>query len=101
MGKPFLGRLDLGWCGHCNVPLIGQRCSTCGSGALLVAYSPPGDVRPAMPGDMFALRSAIERGFAPAADPIRGRLVLLNAISSLEGMEEVIIGSLRHPVVPL
>ncbi|MCI0497675.1 MAG: phosphoadenosine phosphosulfate reductase family protein [Thermoplasmata archaeon] len=92
MVKPFLGRLDLGWCDRCNVPLLGPRCSTCGTAARPVAYSPPGDVRPAMQRDLEDIRRAIESGFAPAREPLRGRLVILNAISSQDGMEEIIIG---------
>ena len=92
MAKPFLGRLDLRWCGTCNVPLIGRRCDTCGSEGDAVTYSPPGDVRPASPRDIADLRTAIEGQFAPEIDLTGWGVLLLNAISSRDGLEEVIVG---------
>ncbi|MEM3341287.1 MAG: hypothetical protein QW728_01200 [Thermoplasmata archaeon] len=53
MSEVRRGRILLKWCRICNLPIISQnRCSLCNSPAEIVRVTPPGDARPAFPGDI-------------------------------------------------
>lgn len=88
--KPFEAALDyIFWCDACNVPLIRDRCGTCGADARPVRLSPPGDVRLCSPYERAIVRGLFEHDFG--CDPIGERLVLLNKIPGDDKADEVIV----------
>lgn len=93
-GPVILGKFGIGWCRRCNLPLLGKTCDRCGSPALAVALTPPGDARPAFDADLELLRSVIARQFGPqAAEQLfpRDKLVVLNRVPALDRADEVIL----------
>lgn len=95
MGKFFLGPLMLKWCTTCNLPIIMKnRCGICGGKSIIVDISPPGDIRPALPGDLQIIRGAVNdqygQGLGEKLIP-SNKIIILNKISSLERSEEVVV----------
>ncbi len=89
MGKPvYLGKLRLKWCDTCNVPLIGDKCSKCGSTGRKVSITPPGEVRIGYEGDLEVLNNALRRDFGCE---INRNVVLFNRVPHRDRMDEVII----------
>lgn len=95
MPKTFLGPLLLNWCKCCNLPILEAKiCGLCGSQTSKVKINPPGDVRPALKGDLNRLRDVIDRkygkniGYKMLPDD---KIILLNKVSSLERSDEVIV----------
>jgi len=102
MKPPYLGRISLWWCGACNLPLLGKKCSLCGRRGEKVEVSPPGDVRPAFKGDIELINSTTEEQFgAPLVE--EDKVCLLNKSSGLDRFDELIqdgrvLGSLAYEV---
>ncbi len=93
--KLYLGKLYLGWCPRCNVPLLGNVCSSCGSRAKEVKHTPPGDIRPAFPHDIDLIAEVIERYFSPEAgtlDFLYDRPVVLNPVPAEDKAYEIVVG---------
>ncbi len=80
----------IGWCGKCNVPVLGRACEICGSAPFEVRLSPPGDVRFASPKGRKLISDSFARAFG-VSDIINGKLVLLNKIPGLDRTDEIII----------
>ncbi len=101
MGKPvYLGKVKLGWCDRCNVPLLGERCDICGTRTRKLNITPPGEVRIGFEGDLKILREAIERQFGCV---FHRKTVLFNRVPHYDRMDEVIvdgrvIGNLRYDI---
>lgn len=88
--KPFEDALDyIFWCDACNVPLISEKCGTCGSTGRQVRLSPPGDVRFCSPYERTIIRDLFGRNYG--CDPLGERLILLNKIPGDDKADEVII----------
>jgi phosphoadenosine phosphosulfate reductase len=88
--KPFEQALDhMFWCDHCNVPLISGTCGACGNGGRMVLLSPPGDVRPCSPFERGILHGLLLDNYG--ADPLGGRIILLNKIPGDDKNDEVIV----------
>ncbi len=100
MKSPYLGKINLRWCTECNLPVLGKRCSVCGSETEDVSISPPGDVRPAFSSDIELINSTTLREFgSPLIDP--SKICLLNKSSGFDRFDEVIqdgrvLGSLYY-----
>ena len=93
-GPVILGKFKLGWCGSCNVPLLGKTCDRCGSKAVAVALTPPGDARPAFDGDLKLLCTIVAWQFGPqAAEQLlpKNKLVVLNRTPALDRADEVVV----------
>ncbi|MEM2414758.1 MAG: phosphoadenosine phosphosulfate reductase family protein [Thermoproteota archaeon] len=52
-------RTNLFWCRECNVPLLREKCNSCGSSAKEIPLPPYTDPRPAFQGDFEIIREAI------------------------------------------
>ncbi|MFO8133483.1 MAG: phosphoadenosine phosphosulfate reductase family protein [Thermoplasmatota archaeon] len=96
----YLGKLKLRWCHACNVPVLGDRCGTCGGETEQVRLTPPGDVRPAFLHDRMLLREVIMQQFGAALVP---EVVILNDAPAVDRMDEVIFdgrvaGTLRYDI---
>ncbi|WP_174591046.1 phosphoadenosine phosphosulfate reductase domain-containing protein [Methanocella conradii] len=87
----YLGKLVLHWCDSCNVPVLGKKCSRCGSPTRYVDCTPPGDVRPAFPFDVDLINKSIEESFGHP-DLIPGdKLVVLNKAPYEDRLDEVFV----------
>lgn len=96
--KPFEDALDyIFWCDACNVPLISEKCGTCGSTGRQVRLSPPGDVRFCSPYERTIIRDLFGRNYG--CDPLGERLILLNKIPGDDKADEVIIDGYTIAVV--
>jgi phosphoadenosine phosphosulfate reductase len=88
--KPFKEAQDhIFWCDSCNVPLITEKCDTCGSQGRQVRLSPPADVRPCFPYERSIIRGLLESEYG--YDLIGERLVLLNKVPGDDKADEVIV----------
>ncbi|NYT11448.1 MAG: phosphoadenosine phosphosulfate reductase family protein [Methanomassiliicoccales archaeon] len=96
MGAVRLGKILLRWCDHCDLPLLEEDvCGICGSEPKKVEMTPPGDPRPAFPGDIEVIRKVIDDQFGEGCGLVAipdGRIVLLNKVPALDRMDEVIVG---------
>ncbi len=101
MGRPvYLGKVKLGWCDRCNVPLLSSRCDLCGEHGRKLNITPPGEVRIGFEGDLNILRKAIMRQFGCE---FYRETVLFNRVPHYDRMDEVIldgrvIGNLRYDI---
>ena len=99
-----LGKIKLRWCERCNVPLIGERCSTCGSRGFPVDVTPPGDVRPAFEFDVGMMRGLVDGQFGEGCGKVLlpdNKVFLLNRAPAEDRMDEIIVdgrvvGALRY-----
>jgi len=89
-------QVRLRWCPNCNVPLIQDYCSRCGSRGFEVKVSPPGDVRPVFSGDLEIIKESLENEFRDYSLinllGIDRGLVLVNKVPHYDDMKEVIVG---------
>jgi phosphoadenosine phosphosulfate reductase len=88
MPEVRLGRVFLGWCDHCGLPLLDKECSVCGSHARNIPITPPGDYRLAFPGERERLEEIIEDGFG--VRPVLGYPLVVNKIPDIDMAREVI-----------
>lgn len=94
MSNPvYLGRVNIGWCDECNVPILGDRCDRCGSSPRKVSVTPPGEFKFPLQGDWnildIAFSDVLKSRFS---DVFSNYLVLLNRIPGPDRTEEVIVG---------
>lgn len=90
MSKPvYLGKLLLHWCSHCNVPVLGKKCS-CGESTQKVEVTPPGDIRPAFQYDIDHINAVSLKQFNAPLIP-EGHLVVMNKAPYDDRMEEIIV----------
>jgi len=82
------------WCRNCNVPLIGDRCSSCGEEGFRVELTPPGDVRPAFEYDVSMIRNILDRQFGDGCGVEllpENKVFLLNRAPAEDRMDEIIV----------
>ena len=101
MAEIRLGRVFLGWCDECNLPLLGKKCSICGSEARKIGITPPGDYRPAFPAEKERLEEVLRERFC--VDMRLDYPLIFNKIPDIDMMREVIwkgrvIGTLRFDI---
>ena len=99
VSAPYLGKIRLYWCTSCNVPLVSEKCGCCGSGAVKVNITPPGDVRPGFNYDYRVVKEAVNKLAFGLAD-FFSHPILLNHVGYIDRMDEVIsdgyvLGSVR------
>ncbi|NLM29210.1 MAG: phosphoadenosine phosphosulfate reductase, partial [Methanomicrobiales archaeon] len=90
MARIYLGKILLRWCDSCHVPVLGRTCA-CGAPTRPVAVTPPGDARPAFPGDIERINSIYREHFGAPLVP-EGHLALLNKVPSEDRMDEIVVG---------
>ncbi|PMP75751.1 MAG: phosphoadenosine phosphosulfate reductase [Aciduliprofundum sp.] len=89
----YLGKVNIGWCDSCNVPVLGERCSRCGSKSRTVNVTPPGEFKFPLKGDWDLLDRAFSEILSKKFSDIFSRyVVVLNRIPGPDRMEEVIVG---------
>ncbi len=79
------------WCRHCNVPLIGRRCS-CGKDGEAVTLLRPYDVRPALHHDMEILKGLLLERFGTSR---LQQIVLFNKAGGLDRNDLVLMNGKR------
>jgi len=84
------GESSLGWCRSCNVPLISDSCSICGSPGGQIILSPPGDVRLSSSAADALLKNLFIKNYG-TAEILDGRIVLLNKIAGIDRRDQVIL----------
>jgi phosphoadenosine phosphosulfate reductase len=100
------GKINLRWCEHCNLPLIGKKCSICGNEGSRVELTPPGDVRPAFDFDVKMIRDIVDSQFGEGCGLAllpEDKVFLLNRAPSEDRMDEIIVdgrvvGALRYDI---
>ncbi|WP_455464249.1 phosphoadenosine phosphosulfate reductase domain-containing protein [Candidatus Hodarchaeum mangrovi] len=93
---PYLGKIRFYWCDQCNVPLIDKSCNICQNEGSQVNISPPGDIRPALKGDLDFIASAVEKQYGSRVkikftQLIKNQIIFLNKIPYIDRMDEIII----------
>ena len=93
---PYLGKIRFYWCEQCKVPLIAKSCNICQTEGSRAMVSPPGDIRPALKGDLDFIASAIEKQYGSRAkikfaELIKDEIIFLNKIPYIDRMDEIII----------
>ena len=81
------------WCHECNVPLIGQHCSTCDKEGVRIDLSQPADIRFCSPYEHEILVQQIRSAYG--CDPIGERVVLLNKTPGEDKTDEVIVDGIN------
>ncbi|TRZ87980.1 MAG: phosphoadenosine phosphosulfate reductase [Methanosarcinales archaeon] len=85
------------WCNSCNVPLLDGECGICHEKGARIELTHPGDVRFASPHEDSIINDLILRSFG--ANPISGKLILLNKIPGEDKTDEIIVDGLRFGVL--
>ncbi len=84
------GESDIFWCQTCNVPLLSEKCSTCGGFGRVIHLSPPADVRLCSSSCRELLKDLFERSYG-YADFLDDRIILLNKIAGIDRRDQVIL----------
>nr|MDO8080713.1 phosphoadenosine phosphosulfate reductase family protein [Candidatus Freyarchaeota archaeon] len=91
----YLGKIKLGWCTSCNLPLLDEMpCQICGNTAEKVQISPPGDIRPSFRKELELIRRVIDEQYGEEIGKQLipdDKVILLNKVSYTDHMDEVII----------
>ena len=90
MARIYLGKILLRWCDSCRTPVLGETCA-CGALTRPVAVTPPGDARPAFPGDIERVNRIYCEHFGAPLIP-EGHIALLNKVPSEDRMDEIVVG---------
>ncbi len=85
------------WCRKCNVPLLEERCGICQEKGFELLLSQPGDVRFASQYERNIIGGLISSSFG--ANPLEGKLILLNKIPGEDKTDEIIVDGLRFGVL--
>ena len=98
MPRVFLGPLILKWCKKCNIPILEKnKCDICKSETIKVKISPPGDIRPALEGDLELIKDSVDEiygnGVGRKLIP-ENKIIILNKIGAIESSDEIIIDGL-------
>jgi phosphoadenosine phosphosulfate reductase len=90
MKMPYLGKMDLRWCTACNVPVLAKLCGACGGETKKVKVTPPGDVRPALEGDIKLINETLQGQFGCQLIP-EDKVAVLNKAPGQDRFDEVIV----------
>lgn len=85
------------WCNKCNVPLLDEECGICHGKGSQIELAQPGDVRFASPYEDSIIDGLFRHSFG--ANPISGKLILLNKIPGEDKTDEIIVDGLRFGVL--
>ncbi|MBU4140036.1 MAG: phosphoadenosine phosphosulfate reductase, partial [Euryarchaeota archaeon] len=85
------------WCNKCNVPLLDEECGICHEKGARIALTQPGDVRFSSSHEDSIINELIIRSFG--ANPLSGKLILLNKIPGEDKTDEIIVDGLHFGVL--
>lgn len=97
--KSFNRKFGIGifWCNKCNVPLLDDECGICYEKGARIYLTHPGDLRFASPHEDSIINDLILRSFG--ANPLSGKLILLNKIPGEDKTDEIIVDGLRFGIM--
>jgi phosphoadenosine phosphosulfate reductase len=85
---------EIFWCQTCNVPLLSERCSICGSSGRRIYLSPPADIRLCSRSGRELLKVLFTQNYG-FSDFLEGRIILLNKIAGIDRRDQVILDGHR------
>ena len=85
------------WCKECNVPLLDKECGICGGKGSEIELSQPGDLRFSSLHERNIINDLLLKSFG--ANPLAGKLVLLNKIPGEDKTDEMLVDGLRFGVL--
>jgi len=88
------GDNDIFWCQSCNVPLLSEKCSVCGSTGSRISLSPPADVRLCSTKGRELLKGLFDQSFG-CSEFLDDRVILLNKIAGIDRRDQVFVDG-RH-----
>ncbi|MFX1511128.1 MAG: phosphoadenosine phosphosulfate reductase family protein [Promethearchaeota archaeon] len=96
MRIPYLGKIRLRHCDHCNLPVLAKKCGICNNMTREVIITPPGDARPIFEKEFDLINQVIQNLFGSAVtteiiNALRKRIVLLNKAPYEDRMDEIIV----------
>jgi len=88
----YLGKVNFNWCDNCNVPVLGKKCSICGSDTRQVNLTPPGEFKFMMNGDRNLINKAFKNILKEDFSEIfSDYVIILNRIPGPDRSEEIIV----------
>jgi phosphoadenosine phosphosulfate reductase len=78
------------WCLTCNVPLLSERCSICGTSGKTIYLSPPSDVRLCSRSGRELLKELFTKYYG-WADFLEKRIILFNKIAGIDRRDQVFL----------
>ncbi|MDP2846254.1 MAG: phosphoadenosine phosphosulfate reductase family protein, partial [Candidatus Methanoperedens sp.] len=85
------------WCRKCNIPLLDEECGICREKGSMLELSLPGDVRFSSPHEQKIIGDRMLGSFG--ANPIAGKLILLNKIPGEDKTDEMLVDGIRFGVL--
>ncbi len=85
------------WCNKCNLPLLDEECGICHEKGARIALTQPGDVRFSSTHEDGIINELIMR--SSGANPLSGKLILLNKIPGEDKTDEIIVDGLHFGVL--
>ncbi|MDO9097894.1 MAG: hypothetical protein Q7U60_07220, partial [Candidatus Methanoperedens sp.] len=85
------------WCRKCNIPLLDEECGICREKGSMLELSLPGDVRFSSPHEQKIIGDLMLGSFG--ANPIAGKLILLNKIPGEDKTDEMLVDGIRFGVL--
>ncbi len=85
------------WCRKCNIPLLDEECGICREKGLRIELSLPGDVRFSSPHEQKIISDLMLGSFG--ANPLVGKLILLNKIPGEDKTDEMLVDGIRFGVL--
>lgn len=93
-GPVYLGRIRLGWCRDCNLPILDADRCACGGPVVPVALTPPGDAYPAVGRSLEDLKSLLDHSYGKGSGEHllpENKLVVFNSIPARDRAIEVVL----------
>lgn len=85
------------WCNKCNIPLLDERCGICHENGFRIELSQPGDVRFSSQHERNIINDLMLNSFG--ANPIAGKLVLLNKIPGEDKTDEMLVDGIHFGIL--
>jgi phosphoadenosine phosphosulfate reductase len=81
------------WCNKCNVPLLGNKCDTCGSNGIFIKVRKPADIRPVFDEERKTILRTLDKQYGSGAGKkvlYDNHLILANKIFYIDQAYEII-----------
>jgi phosphoadenosine phosphosulfate reductase len=85
------------WCRKCNIPLLDEHCGICHEKGFQIELSQPGDVRFSSQHERNIINDLMLESFG--ANPLAGKLILLNKIPGEDKTDEMLVDGLRFGIL--
>ncbi len=85
------------WCRKCNIPLLDEECGICREKGFRFRLSQPGDLRFSSRHERDIIHDLMSSSFG--ANPLAGKLILLNKVPGEDKTDEILVGGIRFGVL--